>query len=398
MQVSDYTALLGGEYWSGSGVADAPAFVTFSFETARQSYIPTGTFNGAALASFRPLTAAEKDAARDAIHAWADVSGLVVLEAAAGQGDIKFGAYDFGLDTRWSSTAGFAYAPLTEVETDFSYRSALGGDVFLDYGYADEAHTLLHEIGHALGLKHPFEGDPTLTGAADNTSNTVMSYTGSRQNGLRPFDVEAIRAIYGGAASDAAGLASWDWSAAGAVLTRLGGGGSDEIYGVGVRDVMKGGDGGDLLLGFGGNDRLKGNSGSDTIYGGEGRDTINGGWGADTMNGEEGNDRFQFMSRNTGGDTIDWFSRVSGDHDQLAFAQSAFGPLGQSGSGTGTLLAKHFQASFESEAQTADVRFIYDWSDDTLSYDADGSGVRAARLLLTFNTYSDLQAGDIVIF
>ena len=41
------------------------------------------------------------------------------------------------------------------------------------YGFA----TLLHEIGHALGLKHPFEGTPTLPSELDNTKYTIMSYT-----------------------------------------------------------------------------------------------------------------------------------------------------------------------------------------------------------------------------
>lgn len=398
VQVSDYTAILGGEYWSGSGVANAPAFVTFSFETVRQTYIPSTTFNSATLASFRPLSAAEKDSARDAIRAWADASGLIVLEAAPGKGDIKFGAYDFGLDSRWSSSAGFAYLPVTQVETDYSYRSELGGDVFLDYAYAAETHTLLHEIGHALGLKHPFEGSPTLTPASDNTSNTVMSYTGERQNDLRPFDLDAIRAIYGAQTSDAAGLAAWDWNAASSVLTRSGNSGANDIYGVGVRDVMSGGGGGDLLLGFGGNDVLNGGGGADTIYGGTGRDKVTGGGGADMLYGDEGNDRFVFTSVATGGDTVNWFGRETGDHDTLAFAERAFGSLGKAANGTGKLAASHFQAGFDPDAQTSAVRFIYDWGNDTLSFDPDGSGRKAAKLLLTFNTFSDLHAADIVIF
>ncbi len=398
VQVSDYTAVLGGEYWSGNGVANAPAFVTYSFETVRQSYIPSNTFNSATMGSFRTLSTAEKEAARDAIQAWADASGLIALEAAPGKGDIKFGAYDFSLDPRWSSSAGFAYLPVTQVETDYSYRSDLGGDVFLDFGYAAETHTLLHEIGHALGLKHPFEGNPTLTAASDNTSNTVMSYTGERQNELRPFDLDAIRAIYGGAASDAAGLANWTWDAAASVLTRNGTSAVNSIYGVGVRDVMNGGGGGDLLLGFGGSDALKGGSGRDTLYGGTGNDTLTGGGGADTMYGDEGNDRFEFSTLSTGGDTIRWFGREAGDHDTLAFAERAFGSLGRAADDTGKLLAKHFQAGFDADAQTAAVRFIYDWGSDTLSYDPDGSGARGAKLLLTFNTFSDLRASDIVIF
>src|SRR5262249_28183340 len=35
----------------------------------------------------------------------------------------------------------------------------------------------LHEIGHALGLKHPFDGSAVLSAALDNFSYTVMSYS-----------------------------------------------------------------------------------------------------------------------------------------------------------------------------------------------------------------------------
>jgi hypothetical protein len=46
-----------------------------------------------------------------------------------------------------------------------------------------EYYTVLHEIGHALGLKHSFMGSPVLAANLDNVGNTVMSYTGPMRVG-----------------------------------------------------------------------------------------------------------------------------------------------------------------------------------------------------------------------
>ena len=66
--------------------------------------------------------------------------------------------------------------------------------------------------------------------------------------------------------------------------------------------------------------------------------------------------------------------------------------------GTGTLLGSAFQAGFGHAAATADTHFLYDWSNGQLWYDVDGSGVKAAKLLLTLNNFADLAASDIIIF
>src|SRR5262249_52000565 len=59
---------------------------------------------------------------------------------------------------------------------------------------------LLHELGHAMGLKHPFEGAAQLPQGRDNTQFTLMSYTqvGGPYSTFSPYDIAALKYLYGG--------------------------------------------------------------------------------------------------------------------------------------------------------------------------------------------------------
>jgi len=117
------------------------------------------------------------------------------------------------------------------------------------YGYE----TLLHELGHALGLKHPFDDSIHLPSSQDNTSNTLMSYTnvGGAHAAYSPYDIAALNWLYGGD-----GL-----------------GGALGINSTSGGRYITGTSGADTLTGTAANDKLEGDGGNDMIDGGNGFDT-----------------------------------------------------------------------------------------------------------------------------
>jgi Ca2+-binding RTX toxin-like protein len=208
-----------------------------------------------------------------------------------------------------------------------SYPS--GGDVHMKTDYVDMSpdaygfQLLLHETGHALGLKHPFEA-PVLDPAEDYQANTVMTYNISypfaQDIGL--FDLASIhylysvnhtarsgddtyrigdRYIWDGAGNDtlsamdqtlsvSINLHAGSWLYAGSRGSSLlasgqafigfgtelenatGGSGNDTISGNEASNSLIGGIGEDTLTGYAGNDTLDGSAGLDSMIGGDGSD------------------------------------------------------------------------------------------------------------------------------
>ena len=113
--------------------------------------------------------------------------------------------------------------------------------------------TLLHELGHAVGLKHPFEGEIVLSAGQDNAGNTLMTYAPHTNNlaEFSQYDIAALNWIYGG---DGLGGAL-GFNAP-----------TDAVYLTGTSSA-------DTLSGTAFNDTLQGNGGNDVIIGGNGNDT-----------------------------------------------------------------------------------------------------------------------------
>lgn len=305
--VNDYTALLSGSYWGGIEVTGRPTIVTFSFPTSAPGYV-TGIpgFTAATVASFQAFSASEQADARAALDEWAKACNIVFVEVAPGQGDINFQKVDLDTTASYSGAGGIGFYPWGAwngwTYPSFTNDLDASGDVFMNTQVAFDPGTLLHEIGHALGLKHPTEvvGSHTQVLANNDPDQTIMAEGPGGSGILQQFDRDAVAAIYGAevtglpdvvtgdasatySVAENAFVASWSWIAATQTLTQTGRATNDTIRGTSVHDVING---------SGGRDKLFGLAGTDTLNGGAGNDTLDGGGDADRMVGSTGNDAY----------------------------------------------------------------------------------------------------------
>ncbi|QJE73268.1 hypothetical protein HHL28_09350 [Aerophototrophica crusticola] len=280
---------------------------------------------------FKPYTDAQEAAMKKILAAYSSVAKVSFTEktqSGTAEGDV--GKLAFG-NAYNSGMSGWGYPP----------SSTVGGDVWIstaktgwDNPVAGQKPywVMMHELGHALGLKHPGpydvaggkEDGPFLPSSTDNQQYTVMAYDmhptmGSvRPQTLQLYDIAALQHLYGANMSyktgndvyKLAGLKDYVatfWDAGGTdtfdatgetrsatinlnegAFSSVGAKGSTAAvnniavaFGAKIENA-NGGNAGDKLVGNALNNVLRGNGGDDTITGGAGNDTIDGGTGTDT--------------------------------------------------------------------------------------------------------------------
>lgn len=164
---------------------------------------------------FAEMNANQKAAVKAALSYISAVTNLSFTEATNGSGNLQLG--DYNMDPQVGGKAGLdgvsnlpdAY-PLTDKVYTFlnsNPNSDQGNSTAGTKGWSDA----WHELGHALGLKHPGNYDaagsgatgPFLPAAMDNKQYSIMSYkTNASTEGLNNqsymlYDVAALQFLYG---------------------------------------------------------------------------------------------------------------------------------------------------------------------------------------------------------
>jgi serralysin len=322
-------ALISGVQWEPPTLTYSFPSFTASWSTAEDDGYPDGTEPWTA--GYGALSPGDMSAVQKALTSWANVADLQfaqVADNASVVGDLRF-AYA----TLPSDYQAWAYYP---------FGGASSGDVWFNANSSSydnewnagsyEYLAAIHEIGHALGLKHPFDDDwltsAVLPAELDTTSYTVMSYS-SYAGDLGSYltyepttpmvlDIAAIQALYGANTSFNSGDTTYNFIQSGSYhMTIWDAGGTDTIAYAsatgGAIDLRPGLDGGSNLgkqvyaidsgnhshaidniwIAYGAIiENATGGSGDDTLIGNDADNTLTGNAGSDSFAGGAGNDTY----------------------------------------------------------------------------------------------------------
>jgi len=162
-----------------------------------------------------------------------------------------------------------------------------------------------------------------------------------------------------------------------------GGSGNDHLDGGSSHDKLDGGSSNDYLSGGLGHDRLDGGTGHDKLYGGSGNDHLVGGSGNDKLTGGSGSDAFVFNTKLGTARTdrkvnFDKVADFNVKADSFWLDNAVFKKLGDRGSEDHPAKLKKAFFTIGDHAEDKNDYLIYNRKTGVLSYDADGSGAKAA--------------------
>ncbi len=223
-------SLLWGDKW-GAGGAGTGTALTYAFPGLSAAWWPGsyGLFSEPFDASYAVFNASQQAAAAQALQDWANVANITFTDVSAGTPSSSLGDVRFAIWDENPGASAHGYPP------GFFDPDVEGGDTWYDATLFSASpipgdfsyYTLLHELGHALGLAHPHDmgGNSTFaTSANDWIGVTVMAYRtfegAATAQGLStrypttPMinDIAVMQYLYGANLTHNTGNTTYSWS------------------------------------------------------------------------------------------------------------------------------------------------------------------------------------------
>ena len=455
--LGNFTAVLSGYKWTGESL-------DFSFPTTGSTWISTyGSDSDASeLNPWYQLDSGEKAAVEYALeHVYEGIGGLhfigpvsddsatVGLLRFAGSGDVV-------------PSYAFAYFPFSDPSSgdvwfseDWLTNRPVGGSIaHSDYDF----NTILHEVGHALGLKHPFEttfyNSQLVPAQFDSLMYTIMSYdtfagdtdSGAYRYPTTPmvYDVAALEYMYGPSTRnsgntthtynydgeywetivDGGGVDTLVYNSSAGELTRMSlvpgdyceFGYAIEYYNaatqydyrtvwIGPSTVIEnavGGPGMETIVGNSIANSLSGNGDNDTLAGAGGNDKLYGNDGSDWLNGGAGKD---VLNGGAGADAFFFGAKLAGTNadriggyrvvdDSIVLDQDVFKALP-----LGALDASLYKESANVDGLSTGngQRLLYDTDSGRLYYDTNGANAGGKLLVATLVNTPNLSSAEFIV-